>query len=153
MIPGGAGDYMKQMTKFFVTIPLAISIFFSFLFVVSPAYAEPDIKEGYDENTEITITGTIAGISRGTRGPLILRLAASGRTYEVITAPPWYLEQENVSFIPGLELEVTGSKYFGSDGSIYVISGHIKFVSTGKELRLRDSDYRPVWGKGRGLRR
>jgi hypothetical protein len=144
---------MKQMTKFFAAIPLAIGIFLSSLLVIPPAYAEPDVKEGYDENTEITIKGTIAGISRGARGPLILRLAAPGKTYEVITAPSWYLEKEDISFIPGLELEVTGSKYFGSDGSIYVVGGRIKFVSTGKEFNLRDSSYRPAWGGGRGRNR
>lgn len=144
---------MNQMTKFFIPVAVAIGLFFAMFPFTTPAYAEPDVKEGYDENTEINVKGTIASISRGTKGPLILRLAASGRTYEVIAAPPWYLEQENVVFAPGLELEVTGSKYFGSDGSIYVVSGNIKFVSTGKELRLRDSDYRPLWGRGRGRNR
>jgi len=117
------------------------------------ADAEPDVKEGYDENTEITIKGSIVTISRGPQGPLILRLAASARTYVVITAPPWYLEQAGVNFTEGLELEVTGSKYFGNDGNIYVIGGRIKFLSTEKELRLRDADYRPLWGRGRGRNR
>ncbi|MHB8880269.1 MAG: hypothetical protein ACYC69_02030 [Thermodesulfovibrionales bacterium] len=144
---------MRQRMKYFVAGPLALSIFFAYLFFAPPAFAEPDVKEGYDENTEITVRGSIAAMARGATGPVILRLAAAGRTYEVITAPPWYLEQENISFSPGLELEVTGSKYFGNDGSLYMISGRIKFVLTGKEHRLRDSDYRPLWGRGRNRNR
>ncbi len=136
-----------------MAVPLAIGIFFASLLYSPPACAEPDVKEGYDENTEITIKGTVAAISRGATGPLILRLAATGRTYEVITAPPWYLEQENISFTPGLELEVTGSKYFGNDGIVYVVGGSIKFVAAGKEVRLRDTDFRPLWGRGRGRNR
>lgn len=144
---------MNRIAKFIAAVPIAGCLLFSSLSFTPPAYAEPDVKEGYDENTEITLKGTVATINAGARGPLILRLTATGRTYEVITAPPWYLEQENISFTPGLELEVTGSKYFGNDGSIYVVSGRIKFVSTGKELRLRDSEYRPLWGRGRGRSR
>lgn len=141
---------MSNRMKYFAAVHLAVSIFFAAPFFTLPAYAVQDVKEGYDENTEITIKGTILTISRGGRGPLILRLAAAGKTYEIITAPPWYLEQYNISFAPGLELEVTGSKYFGNNGSIYVISGRIKFSASEKEFQLRDSTYKPLWGKGNG---
>ncbi len=140
---------MMQINKLFVVgyIVVFAFLFQPFLFVW--AYAASDVKEGYDENTEVSIKGKVTSISRGERGPLILSLVSSSKTYEVITAPPWYLDQEKISFFSGLELEVTGSKYFGDDGIIYVIGGRIKFLSTGKEISLRDADYRPLWGKGR----
>ncbi|MBA4373938.1 MAG: hypothetical protein C0402_13900 [Thermodesulfovibrio sp.] len=141
---------MNTMMKYIAAVQLAAGIFLAAPSFTLPAYAEPDVKEGYDENTEITIKGTIATVSRGAKGPLVLRLTAAGKTYEIITAPGWYLDQEDISFAPGLELEVTGSKYFGSDGNIYVVSGRIRFASSEKEIRLRDIDYRPLWGGGKG---
>ncbi|MDA8084633.1 MAG: OB-fold nucleic acid binding domain-containing protein [Nitrospiraceae bacterium] len=122
------------------------------LFLPSATHAGSDVKEGYDENTEITIKGRIAGISRGERGPLILSLEASGKTYAVITSPPWYLLQEDVRFTVGQELEVTGSKYFGGDGNIYVIAARFRMLPSGKEMLLRDNDYKPLWGRGRNMK-
>lgn len=113
--------------------------------------AASDVKEGYDENTELTVKGRITGISRGERGPLILHVASSGRPYVIITSPPWYLQQEDVVFEAGQELEVTGSKYFGTDGNIYIISARFRLLPSGREVILRDGDYKPLWGRHRNL--
>jgi len=135
----------KKKAKFGTSLVLR-ALFLS-LFMYSSVQAESDIKEGYDENTEISVKGKITEILPWEKGPLVIKLATSSKTYELITAPPWYLSQQNISLFQGLEIEVTGSKYAGSDGAVYIISCQIRFPATGKILTLRDSAYRPIWGK------
>jgi hypothetical protein len=122
---------------------ILIAVFLLSLF--SPAYAETDIREGYDENTEMIIKGTVAEITKGSRGPVILRLISGDRIFNVVTAPPWYLNREGITFQAGAELEITGSKYFGRDGSLYIIGKRIKNPQTGSVIILRDKLCRPLW--------
>ncbi|MFZ5997164.1 MAG: hypothetical protein ACOYW7_06715 [Nitrospirota bacterium] len=116
-----------------------------FLLPLSSAYAESDIKEGYDENTEITIRGKITEIIQERRGPVIVRLKSGNKTYAVVTAPSWHLESERVTFTPGSEIEVRGSKYFGRDGALYIIARHLNDLATGRVITLRDSSCKPMW--------
>lgn len=129
----------------------SLVIVFSVL-LFSYAYAEDEVSEGYDENTEITIMGTIRDAGREMRGPLIVRLRTGARDYQVITAPPWYLVQEGVDLRPGRSYEVTGSKFFSRDGNLYIIACRLKDLSTGKVTQLRDSSSKPLW-KGRRMKR
>lgn len=125
-----------------------------FLFCLfSLAYAESDLTEGYDENTEVTIKGTVIEIMREMRGPLIVKIRAGNKNYNVVTAPPWYLLREGISFNPDSELEITGSKYFSKDGSLYIIGRQIKNPATGGIILLRDSYCRPLWRGSRMFNR
>ncbi len=81
------------------------------LSIVSFSHAETEITEGYDENTEITIRGTVIEIMHGMRGPVILKLKTGTKTYNVVTAPRWYLSRNAITFSIGTALEVTGSRY------------------------------------------
>lgn len=119
--------------------------------MMTAAYAEEsDIKEGYDENTEITVKGTVIEAGRRTRGPVILKLKRGDKIYYIVTAPPWYLSKEGIVFTPGSEWEVKGSKYFGRDGRLYIVGRQLRGGGNGKELLLRDSFCKPLWmGKKR----
>ena len=117
----------------------------------SLASAESDIKEGYDENTEINVSGTILEITPHTRGPVIVRLSSKGRVYNIKTAPLWYLAKENITFVTGAQIEVMGSKYVGTDGNLYLMARQIKDPTTGQIIMMRDSACRPLWwGDRRG---
>jgi len=131
----------------FMRVVLKIKIFAVcfLLSIVSFSYAETEITEGYDENTEITIKGTITEIVQGMRGPVILILKIDSKTYNVVTAPRWYLSREAITFSSGSALEITGSKYFGRDGNIYIIVRQVKNPETGKVIILRDSYCKPLW--------
>jgi hypothetical protein len=118
-----------------------------FFFVVSVKAEEPG--EGYDENTEITIRGPVMEVVREMRGPVILRIQYRDMIYHVITAPMWYLRQQNLMFSGGIELEVTGSRFMSGDGKLYLIARKIREVQTGRELLFRDLSLRPCW---RGMR-
>lgn len=128
---------------------------FVFAFVIlffSYAYAENEVSEGYDENTEVTLKGTIKDVGRGMRGPVIVLLQVGGKNYQVITAPPWYIAQEGIELKLGSSYEVTGSKFISRDGNLYIIASHLRDLSTGKTTQLRDSFCMPLW-KGKRMKR
>lgn len=116
--------------------------------MVSFSYAGTEITEGYDENTEITIKGTVTEVMHGMRGPVILKLKTATKTYNVVTAPRWYLSRNAITFIIGTALEITGSKYFAKDGNLYIIARQVKNPETGSVTVLRDSYCKPLWRGG-----
>ncbi|GEM_PF-453069 len=134
----------------FMRVVLKIKIFAVcfLLSIVSFSHAETEITEGYDENTEITIRGTVIEIMHGMRGPVILKLKTGTKTYNVVTAPRWYLSRNAITFSIGTALEVTGSRYFGRDGNLYVIARQIRDTETGSVTVLRDSYCKPLWRGG-----
>jgi hypothetical protein len=128
---------------------------FAIVFLVllfTNSYADNEVTEGYDENTEITIRGKLKEAGREMRGPVIVLLQSGSRDYRVVTAPPWYLAQEGIELKTGTSYEVTGSKIFARDGNIYIVASRIKDFSTGKIIQLRDSSCKPLW-RGRGTRK
>jgi len=131
---------------------MKILFFISIFFIAQASYAEADLSEGYDENTEITISGTVVDIVLPNRGPIILKISPGRRVYYVVTAPPWFLLQQEVAFVSGHMIEVKGSKYFGRDGNIYIIGREIRCCQPDKRIILRDKYSRPIWG-GHGKHR
>ncbi len=116
------------------------------LLLVFAAIALAEVPaEGYDENTEVTIQGVVKETMAASRGPVMLRLSRQDKSYTVSTAPFWFLEQEKMSFVPGMEIEVTGSRGISSDGTLYIIARLIKDTKTGASIRLRDDSLRPIW--------
>ena len=126
-------------------IPAAGALFLLLLFVFSAGGAAAEEGEGYDENTEVTVRGAVTDVLQGRRGPVRLRLASAGRIYYIVTAPSWYLRRREISFQEGAALEVTGSKYIGEEGRIFVIARRIRDEKTGQELFFRDPLCRPMW--------
>lgn len=108
--------------------------------------------EGYDENTEVTVTGTIGAVFKEARGPVIVRVVSYGRTYNVFTGPPWFLSRQSISLRPGKKVEVTGSKVLYRDGTLAIISRSLKEVKTGKVIFFRDDFFRPLWRGRRHFR-
>jgi hypothetical protein len=128
-----------------------LATFFLVCFV-SAVYAESEVTEGYDENTELTVKGTLKEMLRGMRGPVVIILQSGNKEHKVITAPLWYLAQEGIDLASGTAYEVTGSKYIARDGNFYIVASRLKNLSTGKTLSLRDSSCMPLW-KGHRMRR
>jgi hypothetical protein len=131
------------------SVGLVCAVLLLFLAFPSSARSE-DPGKGYDENTEATITGKVTGVSRGLRGPVMVKVSRNGKTYEVVTGPPWFLIQEGLNFEPGLEIEVTGSRVLDRDGVLYIVARRVRDLKKGREVLFRDDSLRPVWGgKGR----
>jgi hypothetical protein len=124
---------------------IALTVTAMFLLVAFPLAAKAESMEGYDENTEMNVKGIIREVgSKGMHGPLIVKIA-NGKAYYIVTAPAWYLRTEKINFQVDSHVEITGSKYFGKDGQLYVIARKIKDTTTGKEIFLRDSRCMPMW--------
>ncbi len=132
---------------------ILLTFFICLFFIVQPSHAETDLSEVYDENTELTISGKIIDIVLPKRGPAILKLSPGRMTYYVVTAPRWYLSQQDIVLNAGLMIEVKGSKYFGREGNVYIIGREIKCRQTGKKIILRDMHSRPLWGRHEMQRR
>ncbi len=113
------------------------------------AAEENDAVPGYDENTEIAITGVIAHVGVYKRGPVVLRVITDTKTYHVVIAPRWYLTQEGIAFASGEKIEVTGSKYYAKDGSLSLIAHSIKIAGRTTVLSFRDGACNPLWMKHR----
>lgn len=106
--------------------------------------AEPP-EEGYDENTEVIISGVVNEFSKGMHGPTVIRLKSGKSTYLIVTAPLWYLQMGKTPLRINSNIQVTGSRYYSKDGLLYIIAKKIKDEATGSEIHLRDSFCRPMW--------
>lgn len=130
------------------------------LLAVSAVYAETEPDEGYDQNIEVSFTGSVSEISetapvmhgrrgsmmgRGLRTAVMLTVKSAHRTYHVIAGPAWFMKKNNFTVSQGDEVKITGAKLFGRDGNLYIITKQISVTSTGATLVLRDSFGRPVW--------
>lgn len=124
------------------------------------AYAQTEQDAGYDQNIEVSFSGTVSAVSeeaplmqgrsgfmrkRPPRQQILLTVKSSGRVYQVITGPAWFMRKKNIAFAAGDEVNVTGAKVFGRDGNLYIITRHISIPSTGASIALRDSMGRPAW--------
>ncbi len=125
---------------------------FLIFFLFSTGYAESESEEGYDENTEITVKGTVREVVSRMRGPVTIILKSGKKDYRVVTAPPWYIAREGIEFKAGTFYEVTGSIYIARDGNLYIVASRLKNLSTGMITPLRDSSCMPLW-KGRRMMR
>jgi len=127
----------------FVTVTLSLAM--------SMAYAQR--RKGqmhgmprYDTATEVTLRGTITKVethmgSMGWNGTHLV-VSFDAETLNVHVGPSKYLDQQEFSFAPGQQIEVTGSR-IKFEGSDVLIAREIK--SGEKVLRLRDSQEFPVW--------
>lgn len=128
-----------------IVIKILVMIGVFILSTVTVSHAETEITEGYDENTEITVKGTVVEVIQRMKGPVIIRLNTEARVYRVVTAPRWYLLRNSIVFGSETPLEVTGSKYFSKDGNLYIIARQLRDPVTKRITLLRDSFCRPLW--------
>lgn len=121
---------------------------FFFLFISSTvSFAQNDIV-GYDENTEIVATGTILKIDGCQfRGLRCFVMQSNSKNINVITAPEWFLKRLHIKLHPGHEVRVVGSKFYGTDGGLYLVARSLKTLPNGRHIQFRDSKCRPVWSK------
>lgn len=128
------------------TLIYSITFISLLLFFFIPVIAKAaDDFEGYDENTEITIKGSVSEVVLTRRGPAILIVDYKNKPLRVLTAPRWYLIRNNIEFQGGAEVEITGSKFYGQDGNFYLVARKIKFLKDNRVIELRDPLCRPMW--------
>ncbi len=114
---------------------------------ISGAYADADYV-GYDENTEIIVSGTVLQNSGCEfRGLECFVMESNSRSFHVITGPSWFIERIHMKLSPGMTIRVVGSKFYGTDGALYLVARSVKTLPSGRNIQFRDNNCRPVWSK------
>jgi len=103
----------------------------------------------YDTATEAVFKGTVAEVkdrecpvSGGRLGSHIILKLSDGTTIEVHLAPTKFVSEYDLTFKPGDELEVTGSKVT-FEGVPTIFAREVK--RGGDVFVFRDKDGKPVW--------
>ncbi len=103
---------------------------------------------GYDENTEIIVSGVVLKPSACEfRGLQCFTMESRSRVFHVVTAPTWFLERIHLNLLPGTVVRVVGSKFYSPDGALYLMARGLKNIPTGRNIQFRDSKCRPIWSR------
>lgn len=136
--------------KIDIVPPLGVEVFLMVFFclVVLPTASHLYAQEiGYDENTEITIRGTVVGTHQSPfHGLLAVLVQTDACLYSVLTGPRWFVDRMGLHLRGGTGVEVVGSKFYDVHGSITLVSRSIRILEPGGRLFvLRDNSCKPVW--------
>ncbi len=105
-------------------------------------------ETGYDENTEVIVRGQISQADAKTyKGLQSFLLKTRGRVFRVLTGPEWFVREVGLRLPVGLQVEVVGSKFYGHDGSLYLLARSIRYLPQGYTVQLRDRSCNPVWSE------
>lgn len=124
-------------------------ILISLFLLVSAAFAVAEENDGYDMNTEMSVSGRVTAIHAGARGPVIVSVQSANRTYAIYTGPSWFWNSSGTDIQENARVEVIGSKMIARDGSIRIICLQMKNLDTGKTTVFRDDALMPLWSGGK----
>jgi hypothetical protein len=107
-----------------------------------------DLERGYDRNTVVKLSGSVAVPPRPLAGGLIaFDLSLPGEQIVVVLGPAWYLQDDNLDWKIGDQVTVRGSLAQGKDRRTYLLSQQIS-VPDGATIVLRDENGSPSWSGG-----
>jgi len=112
-----------------------------------PLAAQKASQPKYDLSTEIKVKATVEEVKLPPKGSekeiahLLVKIGAD--TFDVYLCPKSFLDDMGVSFTPGEEIELTGSKVKQGDAELILAREIVKGTDT---LVLRDEKGKPVWG-------
>ena len=98
-----------------------------------------DLKQGYDVNTVITVTGRVARIPHADdKKNMLLEMVSGSETIHVSIGTEASWGKNALAISLNDELTVKGSKAQGSDGEIYILAQRLIDRSAGGQLMIRD---------------
>lgn len=106
----------------------------------------------YNSKTVETLSGEVVSVDKFTPGRRMsygvhFTLKTEKEAIPVHLGPSWYMEKQAVTFAPGDQVEVNGSR-ITYEGQPTIIAGEVK--KGGHVLNLRDAAGVPAWaGQGR----
>jgi hypothetical protein len=107
-----------------------------------------NLEQGYDRNTVVKISGSIAVSPRPLAGGLMaFDLHLPGEQIVVVLGPAWYLQDDNLDWKIGDPVTVRGSLAQGKDGRTYLLSERI-ISPGGATIVLRGENGIPAWSGG-----
>lgn len=107
-----------------------------------------DLEQGYDRNTVVNISGSVAVPPRPLAGGLIaFDLNLPGEQMVVVLGPAWYLQNDNLDWKIGDQVTVQGSLAQGKDGRTYLLTQRVS-APGGATIELRGENGSPAWSGG-----
>jgi len=107
-----------------------------------------DLERGYDRNTVVKISGSVAVPPRPLAGGLVVvELNIQNERMVVVLGPAWYLQDDNLDWKIGDQVNVRGSLAQGKDGRTYLLSQQVG-IPGGATIGLRDENGNPFWAGG-----
>lgn len=105
---------------------------------------------GYDENTEVVISGFVEKINiEPSDNPsdnwFYFGFISNNKRYIVVTAPNWYVKKIKFNPQEGHHLHIVGSKFKIHDRYTFLIARSIKNQVDGKFYLFRDKNGRAIW--------
>jgi hypothetical protein len=119
--------------KAFVILVLLLAVPFVFA-------QKQDVK--YDKNAEIKFKGTVEEVKPSGEETHLIMTTDKGPV-EVCLCPAKFLSTMDMTFQKGDQLQVTGAKAIGAQGTEVILAREI--VKGDNTLVLRDKDGGPVW--------
>jgi len=112
-----------------------------------------DLNEGYDQNTVVSLNGTVVSVTMGDgREPALAKIKTAMGAVSLVLGPRDFWEKQGISLNPGDSVRVRGSKAQGEDGAVYLMVQTIVKIDDsagdGQEAVLRSRIGRPAWAGG-----
>lgn len=108
-----------------------------------------NLQQGYDQNTVITLSGTIVSIDTGAgNGPALAVVKTESETVSLVLGPRDFWEVQGIPLAVGDPVSVRGSKAKGRDGVVYLMVQTIAAVGNTHKSVLRSPAGRPAWSGG-----
>jgi hypothetical protein len=104
----------------------------------------------YDPAKEITVQGTVQEVlpaQRGAATGIHLKVKWPDGILEVRIGPAWFIEQKQITFAAGDQIEATGVPTATNTGEAFIARTVKK---GGSLLVLRDANGFPLWSGGKG---
>jgi hypothetical protein len=104
-------------------------------------------QQKYDTSQVETVSGEVAAVKdietkNGKTSGVGLELNTGGQNLLVYLGPHIYVDLQNVSIIPGDNVEIKGVK-ITLEGQIILLAGEVR--KDGEVLKLRDNNGAPLW--------
>jgi hypothetical protein len=107
-----------------------------------------DLEQGYDRNTVVKVSGSVAVPPRPLAGGLVaFELNLPNERMVVVLGPAWYLQDDDLDWKVGDQVTVRGSLAQGKDGQTYMLSQQIR-TPGGTTVNLRGENGSPSWSGG-----
>jgi hypothetical protein len=148
---------MRVIQRFLILIAVAMlpfagagtaDAFWGFGGAGKPDKSGLDLEQGYDRNTVVKLSGTVAAPPHPFAGDLIaFDLNPAGERMIVVLGPAWYLQDDNLDWKIGDRVTVHGSVARGKDGQTYLLTRQIT-TPGGTTIELRAENGIPNWSGG-----
>jgi hypothetical protein len=135
---------MEAAMRTWGPIPKHLFVLAAIVLITPSVFAQSQAK--YDPATEATVKGFVEEMKldspKGGKPVAYLLIKQGENKTQIFLCPKSFLDEMGVSFSPGDDVQVTGSKV-KQDGADVVLAREV--VKSGDKVTLRFNDGKPAW--------